>query len=214
MKLTKTCARCKQEKGITEFFKNRSKKDGYSGYCKECGLKYNKGWRLSEDDLSKGREFLEQRYGINSLSVEDAAYIAGFADGEGCIGLHRTHSNTSLRKVTHTVRFRITNTYLPVLQYIMQAIGHGTIVEKIKQHEHLKDQWEYCVSGVRAVLLLKQLFPYLKVKRLQAEIAFKYFETLSVGSCKLKDNVVDIRDGLIKQIGMANGTNWVKQSKN
>lgn len=39
----KTCSRCKQEKDRTEFYLNRSKKDGLSGNCKDCHKSSLKG---------------------------------------------------------------------------------------------------------------------------------------------------------------------------
>ena len=36
----KPCTKCNQVKELTEFHKNRSKRDGYSSECKICSLKY------------------------------------------------------------------------------------------------------------------------------------------------------------------------------
>jgi len=37
--VTKTCCHCKEIKPLSEFYKNRSTEDGYSGYCKVCHRK-------------------------------------------------------------------------------------------------------------------------------------------------------------------------------
>ena len=34
--VTKICSKCKQEKYITNFCKNRTKSDGYNIYCHSC----------------------------------------------------------------------------------------------------------------------------------------------------------------------------------
>jgi hypothetical protein len=39
---TKRCCRCKQELPVTEFHKDRTKKDGLNGMCKECTKRQNK----------------------------------------------------------------------------------------------------------------------------------------------------------------------------
>lgn len=39
---TKICSKCKKEKPISEFGKNKAKKDGLQAECKECKSAYNK----------------------------------------------------------------------------------------------------------------------------------------------------------------------------
>lgn len=41
----KICNKCKQEKPLSEFNKNKSYKDGLDCYCKECRKSYGKGYR-------------------------------------------------------------------------------------------------------------------------------------------------------------------------
>jgi len=38
----KVCAKCRQEKEINEFSKNKARPDGYDTYCRDCRLEYNK----------------------------------------------------------------------------------------------------------------------------------------------------------------------------
>lgn len=38
----KTCSKCKQEKELSEFYKNKNRKDGYNTFCKECQKEYSK----------------------------------------------------------------------------------------------------------------------------------------------------------------------------
>lgn len=38
----KTCYKCKVEKSLSEFAKNKSRKDGYNGMCKQCKNEYTK----------------------------------------------------------------------------------------------------------------------------------------------------------------------------
>lgn len=39
---TKVCSKCNQIKTISEFTKNKAKKDGYNNYCKDCNKEYQK----------------------------------------------------------------------------------------------------------------------------------------------------------------------------
>lgn len=41
----RTCNKCKESKELLEFFKNKTKKDGYQTQCKTCCKEYHKAWR-------------------------------------------------------------------------------------------------------------------------------------------------------------------------
>ena len=41
----KICSKCKQSKEFTEFYKDKSKKDGHGHQCKICNLEINKIWK-------------------------------------------------------------------------------------------------------------------------------------------------------------------------
>jgi len=39
--IDKRCAKCKTYKPVLEYYKNKSKKDGYNSYCKQCIREFN-----------------------------------------------------------------------------------------------------------------------------------------------------------------------------
>lgn len=41
----KTCSRCKEEKSLSLYRKNKSKVDGYDYMCKKCRNRYDREWR-------------------------------------------------------------------------------------------------------------------------------------------------------------------------
>jgi hypothetical protein len=52
--MVKTCLRCKQEKDLNLFYKNKNKLDGKASYCQECLLKYSAEYR--QNNRQKTRE--------------------------------------------------------------------------------------------------------------------------------------------------------------
>ena len=50
--MNKTCPKCKQEKPLSEFYKNRSRKDGLQAWCKDCFRGYQRAYCRTE----RGRE--------------------------------------------------------------------------------------------------------------------------------------------------------------
>jgi hypothetical protein len=59
---TKICSKCGEEKILTEYPKDKTKKDGYRPNCKVCNRKYFKTKRLENPELlaKKLREFYEK----------------------------------------------------------------------------------------------------------------------------------------------------------
>lgn len=62
---TKYCSKCKTEKSVSEFNKNRSRKDGLQSSCRECKKKYCK------DHYNKNKEYyLEKNRRCRERSIE------------------------------------------------------------------------------------------------------------------------------------------------
>lgn len=62
----KKCSRCKIEKDISEFYRNKTEKDGYHHYCKICNLARVNQYYLENPEKAKyTRDKLYRRHGIN-----------------------------------------------------------------------------------------------------------------------------------------------------
>ena len=204
--ITKTCAKCKRQLRPIDFHNAKGAKScrlNLSSRCKRCRSEDRK---VSDFIKQKNKRQEDKRLQINELSKEDAAYIAGIVDGEGSLNLNRVHSNDPNRKATYSIRMRITNTFPGLLDWIGLKVGYGSIGQLKKYKIHYKQAYEWILNGRRAVVLLKQLYPYLKVKKLQADVIFEYAETLTPpGQVKLTQNVINIREDLKEQITCLNG---------
>lgn len=113
-----------------------------------------------------------------NIPAEDSAYIAGFLDGEGCI----TVSLSTVNGVHYAYPcIDITNTNKDVLEWICGTIGQplkGSLGVQKRLKRTQRDGWELRIRGrLQMVVLLRQIAPYLKVKRKQAEILLRYLES-------------------------------------
>jgi len=90
-------------------------------------------------------------------------YIAGFVDGEGCVSLA-----WRLKKYV-TPSLQITNTNLDVLILIQDIYG-GTVSKRIEKRLNRKDSWCLSMFGNLAMNLIRDIEPFLVVKKSQAEI--------------------------------------------
>uniref|UniRef100_A0A6M3LDG9 Putative HNH homing endonuclease n=1 Tax=viral metagenome TaxID=1070528 RepID=A0A6M3LDG9_9ZZZZ len=106
-------------------------------------------------------------------SETDKAYLAGFIDGEGTIVID-THGGTR----TPSLRLIVANTYLPVLQELREIWG-GCLYTKKPQRENWKAGSALEWATRQALEILKEVQPYLHVKREQCQVAFKFQETVN-----------------------------------
>lgn len=111
----------------------------------------------------------------NILTETQAAYIAGFLDGEGSIIIvHKKPTRYSLRvSISQSARAR------QVLDWISEVTGIGASINKnpTKGENHAVGLTWVC-NSYAAETLLAQLFPYLIVKRQQAELAIDFHNKL------------------------------------
>lgn len=95
-------------------------------------------------------------------TATEAAYIAGFFDGEGCISL----TNRGAVKVT------ISQKIVDPLDFIQETLGAGSIY-----YANKRESYRYYLGGRPLVIsFLEQTLPYLIVKREKAEAYLEYLK--------------------------------------
>jgi hypothetical protein len=92
-------------------------------------------------------------------------WLAGFFDGEGCVGLHK---GSPSRNTNYHPRVTITNIDLPTLKAIQAQYG-GSIHEATKK-ESVRPCWMLVWSTQKALSFLRLISPHLIVKKSQAEV--------------------------------------------
>ena len=66
----KICSRCKIEKSVSEFYKDKSIKDGLNNKCKMCASEKNKRWRKANPE--KKRELNKKWNEANPEKVRES----------------------------------------------------------------------------------------------------------------------------------------------
>jgi len=103
---------------------------------------------------------------VNSLSSEDAAYLAGLVDGEGTITLSRKHAGEGRQLVVS-----ISSTERSILVFVRDRVGAGKITGKRSAKAHHAPASTYAISNRQALRLLVQIQPFLRsYKRFRAEL--------------------------------------------
>jgi hypothetical protein len=173
---TKRCCTCKQGKPVTEFYKSSYKQDGYQDECIDC--------QYARRGLKRGtRGELDPNTVRGFQSDTDAAYAAGFFDGEGHVNFRKNRNKNG--KIYTMLHVNIGQTSFPVLDWLKEYFGGsiyqydaGTGTEGSKR---TKTFWQWSIVGTRAKLFLKQIRPFLKVKHDQVDERLSVWENRNAG---------------------------------
>lgn len=115
------------------------------------------------------------------MSKSTAAYIAGFVDGEGYIGIISDERRTNHRRTTsYTCVLKIANTNKEIIDWFHRSYG-GTIHDR-EMKENQKHAYCWTLAGPKLVPFLEKIHPYLKIKKQQAEIVKRLRKTVTPSS--------------------------------
>lgn len=109
------------------------------------------------------------------LTETEAAYLAGFADGEASIGLHHFRHPKGDRQPRFSITLQISNINHEVILWMQERTG-GSIYTRQPSQDRRRVLYCLQVPSVRCCAFLKQVLPFLIVKREQAELAIEFHE--------------------------------------
>ena len=125
------------------------------------------------------------------ISDTDLAYIAGYVDGEGCIS---ASGNV-------TIRIEITNTYLSTIEWIQSLFGGKMYIEEHNNDNH-RTRYRLFLYSNEANLMLNMIYPFLKEKSEQAELAMTlhYLPKGSGRNDKPNAEILELRKEIITKL--------------
>jgi hypothetical protein len=134
--------------------------------------------------LRRQNAYRVRKGSVSTLILSDACYLAGLFDGEGCltVALQMTIRKKHLGGILNPhIVLIVTNTCLNVIEWCLETIGTGRIVQSraySEDHPRRMPAYKYILdTNLYLVQLLPQLLEHLKVKRRQAELALGYLES-------------------------------------
>lgn len=111
---------------------------------------------------------------MKKLNPIAKAYIAAMIDGEGVITISKAKSTGKTRSHIYVPRIIITNSCLPLILLLREAIGFGCVYHnKISFKPNWSPIHRFQLTATQARELLVQLKDFLVIKRVQAEIVLK-----------------------------------------
>lgn len=118
---------------------------------------------------------------MNLLPLSQRAWLAGFIDGDGFIGITFQRKKAN-KQQSSTPRYHpfliITNRNKKAILHIKNIIGEGRIYQfRRKSNTSHSPIFQYKLSKMEALAnLLEKIKPYLKIKHLQCDLLLRYIK--------------------------------------
>ena len=119
-----------------------------------------------------------QKHKATRGKVLDIVYTAGLIDGEGSIIISKARRNNPKYKCPHYILMvTCTNTDEDIIQWMYDNFGASKVVRK-RQHDHpyWKDAYEWNISANKALVFLKLIETYIRIKKKQIKLAIHFQE--------------------------------------
>lgn len=117
---------------------------------------------------------------MNILTEQQKAWLAGFIDGEGFIGITfqiKKETKQSAPSFRYHPYLIITNTYKDIIHYVYNLIGEGKIYTLRNRNIKHKNAYQYKLTKMPSLSnLLDNILPYLRVKQIQCQLLIDYIK--------------------------------------
>lgn len=112
---------------------------------------------------------------MNKLTKEQLAYIAGFVDADGCIAVSKQISYSERFPYNYSLRLIVVNSDTEVIKWFKEILGVGCIyvLRSVGHKPNWKAVHRYTAVSNDAREIIKQIIPYLRVKKERAIKALK-----------------------------------------
>ena len=119
---------------------------------------------------------------MRTMTPTESAYVGGIIDGEGCIEFKWANRIRRDRKGTPTYRTLIVRLEVPqvdkrLIDYLMEITKEGTRdIKRYPKHPTHQDQHRWRVGYHGVYRVLKQVYPYLIVKKEKAKLVIDHYD--------------------------------------
>src|SRR3972149_2043 len=115
------------------------------------------------------------------MKKEDAAWLAGLFDGEGCVIIYKSSSKYSVR---YAMKITLSNTNSEALVRCRDISGVGNVVLGRAGTYKSKPSYYWVAGSETAAAILRQILQYSFIKKPQVELALKFQEKMLTASLR------------------------------
>jgi len=126
---------------------------------------------------------LDRIKGTVTMTSQEAAYIAGFLDGDGTVILGKRKCPWTRTGVSFRPEVVFTCTSREVLEGIQKMAGRGIVKERMKPRngKNLKQQYTLRLSTRSALKVAQEVAPYAIIKKAQLGLISEYYDLVDHG---------------------------------
>lgn len=132
-----------------------------------------------------------------SATPRELAYAAGFFDGEGSVTIAARKPYGRSVSPHHNLLLQTANTDRPLLIWFQEKWG-GSLIDQRNNHYNPRCRpcWSWKINGWPAVRFLHQVLPFLRSKRVQADLALAFYYERTLGARhRLSPEELALREG-------------------
>lgn len=122
------------------------------------------------------------------MKETERAYLAGIVDGEGHIAISKRKPNKLSGEVSpgYLCYVKIGSTDYLLVDWIKRTVGGGSIYETLpKKGQDKKPFFTWHITSKQAENFLREIYPYLVIKRRQADFVFELRSTVKISSGRI-----------------------------
>ena len=105
--------------------------------------------------------------------TEILAYAAGIIDSDGSISIVKFKSSDFRKGYGYSLYVRVKNTDITIMEWLKKHFK-GSFCQSNKQTKKWKVAYAWSITSQKALTFLKNILPYLIIKKERAEIAIKF----------------------------------------
>lgn len=108
------------------------------------------------------------------------AYLAGYIDGDGCFYIDTVKAKSGKFPVVHRTILKFASVDETIMQWLNQFLGihyWKKVISKKRHNMNRRDVFEANITGKSLDNLLKNIHPYLRIKKEHCEIMMKMRKT-------------------------------------
>lgn len=114
---------------------------------------------------------------MDNLTEIEKAYLAGLFDGDGYIGIRKQYPSPD--RMQYVMSVVLTLTDKPTLEFWIEKTGIGSFCTLPRNATGRKPVYQWRLAAKKGESLLRMIYPYLMIRKSQADIAFRFRKTIS-----------------------------------